>query len=136
MYTVHDRRDGAAYSLRQTRTALVAFVCEQDAFTMSRALEHYAVTHGEYPPHDLDQDPNALRLIGPAPPSLRTPKTLQTRRWNGADDLADVCQANGLNVLLCQALDTRPHVAIQGAIIDCGQPTPVQLAVSLARRFS
>lgn len=96
VYTVYDRRDGRVYGLRHERTALVAFRCAQDAFTVSRALERHYTAHGEYPEHNLEDYPRALDALLPAPPSFRRPKFLRMRAWKSADQLMDMCRWNGL----------------------------------------
>jgi len=116
VYTVYDRRDGRVYGLRHERTALVAFRCAQDAFTVSRALERHYTTHGEYPEHNLEDYPRALDALLPAPPSFRRPKFLRMRAWKSAEQLMDTCRWNGLDFLYCTEVITRPHVAYSGEL--------------------
>ena len=123
VYTVQDRRDGRVYGLRHERTALVAFRSYQDAFTVSRALEHHHNEHGQFPQHDLEGHPRALEELLPAPLSFRKPRFLRTRAWAGADRLMDVCRANGLDFLYCRQVLTRRHIAYSGELFLTAEAT-------------
>jgi hypothetical protein len=118
VYTVHDVRSGNVYSLRQSKTAVVVFRSYQDAFTVSRALEHHFRQHADYPPWDLDEVPRAMEALRPAPLDLRNPTNLTTQCWADVGDLATQCQTNALNIMYCKTLSVRPHISFDGYIID------------------
>jgi len=135
VFTIVERKSGFAYSLRQEKMAVVAFKHHSDAVSMSLALEHYVVSNGAYPPFDLDENPNALESIGPAPGGQKKTTQLDTHRWHSIDELVNACQLNSLNVLFCEAVELRPHAAFAGHIFDTGVPTTFELARSFDRRL-
>jgi hypothetical protein len=119
---VQDERDGRIYGLRQTRTALIGFRSHEEAYSVSRALDHHKAQHGCFPPHDLEENPRALEKIKAAPLDFKGPKNLHVRRWTTAGELLDLCRRNGLDFMLCHKVELRPFLAFDGEFFEVPPP--------------
>jgi hypothetical protein len=134
VFTVHDRSDGSAYSLRHHRLAVVVFRCHQEAYTVSRALDYHRKVHGDFPSNNLEDNPRALESLQAAPLCHREPLGLSTRRWESLEQLAQTCQQNALDILFCREVFLRPHISYSGDVFELAHAEYDEVVAMLERK--
>lgn len=133
VHTIRDTRSGGLYGLRHDRMAVVAFRSHQDAYLVSRALEHHESLYGCFPEHDLKENPRSLESLLPAPLSFGSPRHLVTQTWHTVDDLTDLCQLYSLDLLFCRSVNPRPHLSFTGEVFSIEDPSYYRVVTALDR---
>jgi len=137
LFTVVDRHDNTSFSLRQERTALVAFRSREDAYIVTRALDHrMAESDDEFQLMDLVESPNALDSLKPAPVSAGAPRRLFVYKWRTVEELVLACACNSLNILLCYNIEVSAGLRFQGSVLDVDQDSSGFLVKSLNEKLN